>query len=362
MRRNRRNNAKKERIIMIASSAFVLTALTMTGIYMKSGQEEERDNGYTIDFSALENNVNDKMDEIQEGSRELARDDGNSGNSPDSVFGGRGEKDLSGTTNLDNDLDYLPMEAGSGQIEIPGLTGRFREETPSGPEGGVTGDRIVNEGISSQGDSVGTGVNSQKENTDIINDNPAADEIMPEDTPVADHSPIVGEEASGSETDTPAAPEDEQIQNADGGETAGKALHFAESDGLLRPVSGEVLIPYSMDGTVYFSTLDQFKYNSALVLAAELGSPVLACADARVVDIFENEEIGQAVTMELGDGYQITYGQLEALNVAMGSHVEAGEVIGWIAQPTKYYCVEGSNLYLRLTADGLPVNPETLFR
>ena len=53
MRRNRRNNAKKERAIMIASSAFVLTALTMTGIYMKSSNVEQQDDGYTIDFTSF---------------------------------------------------------------------------------------------------------------------------------------------------------------------------------------------------------------------------------------------------------------------------------------------------------------------
>lgn len=337
---------------MIASSAFVLTALTMTGIYMKSGQEDEMDNGYTIDFSALENNVNDKMDEIQEGSRELTLNDGNT---PDSIFGDRGSGDVSGTTNLDNDLDYLPMEAGSGQIEIPGLTGRLREEVISGGSGSSSGNGIVNEGISSEGSSL-------MGDTPAMDDTPAAGDNLSEDTPVMDNAPVVGEETDNP-ADAPDIPEgEEQLQNAENGEAAEEALHFAESDGLLRPVSGEVLIPYSMDGTVYFSTLDQFKYNSALVLAAELGSPVLACADARVVDIFENEEIGQAVTMELGDGYRITYGQLEALNVTVGSRVDAGEVIGWIAEPTKYYCVEGSNLYLRLTADGKPVNPEALFQ
>lgn len=54
MRRNRKNSIKKERIIMIASSAFVLTALTLTGIYMKEGNVESQDDGYTIDFTALE--------------------------------------------------------------------------------------------------------------------------------------------------------------------------------------------------------------------------------------------------------------------------------------------------------------------
>ena len=54
----------KERTIMIASSVFVLAALTMTGIYMKSNNTQEQDDGYTIDFTALENNAEDKYEEI----------------------------------------------------------------------------------------------------------------------------------------------------------------------------------------------------------------------------------------------------------------------------------------------------------
>ena len=49
---------------MIASSVFVLAALTMTGIYMKSNNTEEQGDGYTIDFTALEDNVEDKHEEI----------------------------------------------------------------------------------------------------------------------------------------------------------------------------------------------------------------------------------------------------------------------------------------------------------
>ena len=127
-------------------------------------------------------------------------------------------------------------------------------------------------------------------------------------------------------------------------------------------MSGEVLIPFSMDGGVYFSTLDQFKYNPALMIAAEQGAAVAACADGQVIAVFEDEEIGHALTVDLGDGYQITYGQLDAIQVAEGSYVEPGQVIGFIASPTKYFSVEGSNLYLKLTMNGAPVNPETLLQ
>jgi len=139
-------------------------------------------------------------------------------------------------------------------------------------------------------------------------------------------------------------------------------LHFAEADGLLRPLNGEVILPFSMDGSIYFSTLDQYKYNPALMIGAEAGVQVVSCADGKVVDIFENEEIGQAVTVELGDGYQITYGQLQNIAVGEGHYVEEGQCIGFLAMPTKYFTLEGSNLYLKLSADGVPVNPEVLFR
>lgn len=44
---------------MLASSAFVLAALTMTGVYMKGQNVESRDDGYTLDFTALPNNADD---------------------------------------------------------------------------------------------------------------------------------------------------------------------------------------------------------------------------------------------------------------------------------------------------------------
>ena len=47
---------------MIASSAFVLTALTITGVYMQARDTDSQDDGYTIDFSALENTVDHKVD------------------------------------------------------------------------------------------------------------------------------------------------------------------------------------------------------------------------------------------------------------------------------------------------------------
>lgn len=329
MRKNRRNNSKKERTIMIASSVFVLSALTMTGIYMKSNQTQEQDDGYTLDFTALEDNVEDKYEEIAKNDQAEGQTDAGEGD----IAEGIGE----GIDGMEDDLDYLPMEVGSGLVTIPGLTDGVQEEA-SAP---VEEDAQDKEPASQE--AAAPGQKAEEGDADAQ----------------ATATPDAEQESEEDATESDSA---ESIDSADSGEVISDTLHFSESQGLLRPVSGEVLIPFSMDSGVYFSTLDQFKYNPAMVIAADQGAAVAACAAGRVVDVFENEEIGQAITVELGDGYQITYGQLEEIRVAQGSRVEAGETIAFVAAPTKYFSVEGSNLYLKLTLNGAPMDPEGMLR
>lgn len=271
---------------MIASSAFVLTALTLTGVYMQTQERKTQDGGYTIDFTALENNVEDKGKEIMD--------------------------------NTDDDLDYLPMEAGSSLIELPGLT---------------DGEDAENTGKDAK-------ASDQQTNAAVTD----TDEISAEEPQQTDAQQDAEQEALGDDV------------------VVTQELRYSEGNGLLRPLAGKTLIPFSTEKSVYFSTLDQYKRNAAMMISAEEGTAVVACAEGKVINIFENEEIGHAITMELGDGYQITYGQLRDIRVAIGSYVNPGDTIATVAAPTKYYVREGSNLYLKLTANGTPVNPEPLFR
>ncbi len=71
----------------------------------------------------------------------------------------------------------------------------------------------------------------------------------------------------------PPAQEDENGQEtADARESADTSaavqpeLNFTEDSQMLWPVNGQVVIDYSMDATTYFPTLDQYKYNDALML------------------------------------------------------------------------------------------------
>ncbi|MCM1120280.1 MAG: peptidoglycan DD-metalloendopeptidase family protein [bacterium] len=323
---DRKQNIKKERIIMIASSAFVMAALTMTGVYMKENSVQNQDNGYSIDFTEMENQANDKYQEI--------RDAGQSQLPQPSVTAPQG-----GTTVQDipdDDLDYLPMEeAGSNLIEIPGLTdGISREADVSSDEqlAMMEQQRVQQEKTQTdeQKGSAPTASPAQEETA-------GEQEAIPETVPEQPQEP---------------APEEQPV---------GRKLGFSSEQGLIRPVAGEVLIPYSMDHTVYFTTLDHYKYNPATIYQVAEGTQVVACAEAQVAAVFNDREIGQAVTLDLGNGYQVVYGQLQGLSVAEGDYVMPGQIIGTVAAPTIYYSLEGSNLYFLLEQDGAALDPQSMY-
>lgn len=281
---SRKSAAKREKIIMIVSSAFVMAVLTLTGIYMKEKSEQEQNDGYTVDLAQLDTNIEDKYQELAEGVNPSTQPLQEQVQVPENTTVAEGnlvEEPIS-----DAELDYMPMEGsvigvdpitavGSGQIEIQG---------------------------------------------------------------VADAAPEVVE---AEET------------------TAGTyQLAFSEEEGLIMPVAGEILMHYNMDNTVYFETLDQYKYNPAVIFKAQEGSNVVACADGQVTKIYQNEEIGVAIVLDLGNGYEVTYGQLASYNVGLGDYVTTNQVIATVAQPTKYYVAEGSNLYFAMEKNGVAINPE----
>jgi len=141
------------------------------------------------------------------------------------------------------------------------------------------------------------------------------------------------------------------------GAVSAPSLSFSEETQMEWPVNGNILLDYNMDQTIYFPTLDQYKLNPAIAVQAVEGTPVLASVPGTVYSIEENTQTGTTVTMELGSGYQAVYGQLKDLAVEEGQTVEKGDVIGYIAAPTKYYSEEGSNLYFAMKKDGEPVDP-----
>ena len=113
----------------------------------------------------------------------------------------------------------------------------------------------------------------------------------------------------------------------------GPEINFSEDTLMEWPVNGHVLIDYSMDQSVYFPTLDQYKLSPAISVQAVEGAPVVSAVNGTVYSIENNAQTGTTVTK--------------------------GSIIGYVAAPTIYYSEEGSNLYFAMKKDGEPIDPIT---
>lgn len=286
-RNNRRPAMQKEKLSIIAASVFVLSALTLAGIYM-SAKDNTKTEDNKIDFAKLE--------------QEQQNDDNTEDNGTDTRF-------VSGNAKAD---------LGKGQT---GVTDTRFEKTPD----------IDMYDLSDNND-----MDVDPNFTEVNSGNVA--NVLPENTTLEG-------------TDKAA------VFMSD--DTVEEPLSFAGTDALTLPVVGEVLLDYSMDKAIYHATMQQYKYNPALVLAAAEGTVITAAADGIVKSIYYDAQTGNTVTFDVGDGYELTYGQLEEIAVAEGDRVSAGDLIGKVASPTIYFSEEGSNIYLKLTKDGTPVDPLT---
>lgn len=326
MGRRNRNSIRKERIIMLTSSVLVLTALTVTGVFVKRNNNAEKED-YVVDFEAIEK------------SGTMTAENMMSGEELDTLFAEVGTDDLdydpsfqeANSQNVENTEDRLSVKKGIKKENNQDIDAEDeREETDQEQEISIKSKDKVKETDKQQE----TEKSKQKEGE---------------------------EQAEGmfdESVDTAKAAEEMETAEAIS-TTVQPTLDFKEEDNLVWPIVGDVLINYSMDQTVFFPTLQQYKYNPAIVIAANQGESITAAANGRVTSVSYDPTIGNMVVMDLGNGYELTYGQLENITVSEGSYVTVGDGIGTVASPTKYYSVEGTNVYFKLTKDGEPVNPMT---
>ena len=289
---NRRNNKRpalqKEKISIIAASVFVLSALTLAGVYMSSQGEKKKEEN-RIDFAKLEQ-------------ENITQEEGNASVEDTRFVSGKAESDVESDkkTQIDNrfvDPDLYDLSDNNDMDVDPAFT-----EANSG----------------------------QVENT------------KPENTTGTDKAAVFMEGQ-------------EQVQEQE--IIAEAPLDFSEEDSLALPVIGDVLLDYSMDKAVYHPTMQQYRYNPALVVAASEGQDVTAAADGLVSDVYYDSQTGNTIRFDLGNGYMLTYGQLDEIGLNPGDRVSAGDVVGKVAKPTIYYTEEGTNIYYKLTKDGEPVDP-----
>lgn len=329
---------------MISTSALVLTALTVTGAYVRTHNRNALDHGYTIDFEALEDRADEKLKEI-------------------ALNSGKGRVNLQGEAKEEMEL---PLEAGSDEIKIPGLTeknqGSFGADQSSS-KGMSDGAGTLGSGKSNAGKQTNdrTGVGKQvNDKTGVGTQGSSKTTAGTSDAGKQESAKAVINHETESGAGTLNQAESLVTDAAPVSAAASEELHFVPET-MVKPVGGNPLIPYSMEHGVYFATLDQYKCSPAVVYGASLGEAVSACTTGRVINVHNDAELGHVVVLDLGDGYQAIYGQVDNIGVPIGTKIDAGAQLATVAEPTKYYSVEGSNLYFQLKKDGESIDPSQFF-
>lgn len=225
---------------------------------------------------------------------------------------------------------------------------------------------------------VNNGQDDNLQNDDATNDLANNDTTIPNDD-LIEFAEYSVDEDDGVDVADNAADEqvtqkdttDDVVKAPDVLETTGKTvqsqntpinLSFNIDDGLMWPVKGNVIMKYSTDHTIYHNTLKQFKVNPAIIIDAEVGTEVQAATKSIVTAITNNEVTGVTVKTDIGDEYSLVYGQLDNVDLEVGDKLDEGEVIGTIASPSKYYSVEGSNLYFQVIQNEKTLNPMLYLR
>ena len=229
MRRNR-TGVRKERIIMLASSALVLTALTVTGVFVRSSHQKSNENN-VLDFSAIENGVEESAENTL------------TGEDMGTLFTEVGTDDL--------DYDPFFQEANSANVENERNIGKTQDNSDKTEEEPAEKEADEQEGVTETSEKKKEQETKQKDSAEegMFDESSETIKEMPEDT-----------EALAT--------------------TVQPILDFGDEDRLVWPIVGDILINYSMDKTIYFPTLQQYKYHPAIVIAATEGETITAAAPA----------------------------------------------------------------------------------
>lgn len=142
------------------------------------------------------------------------------------------------------------------------------------------------------------------------------------------------------------------IQNEFQGE-----LNFTSDKTITWPIGGTVLLPFSMETTVYFKTLDQYRCNPGMLIQADEGEEIHNSYLGQVTNITSDDTYGNMVTLYIGNDYSLVYGQLDEIYVEEGQFVKMGEIIGTISAPTDTFSSEGSHLFFQMIKDEEAIDP-----
>lgn len=244
---------------------------------------------------------------------------------------------------IDLNQPVIDDEGGNAQQENTKTADNDASNNASEPAG--------SDGVIKNGDKKTENDTDNSDNQENVNDEDdvkSTEQTVENEADDEDASPVTSDgakAASGDDTDSL---------------TAG--LEYNGEQSLAWPLIGNVILPYSMDTTVYFQTLDSYRCNPGMLIEGEEGSNVMAAYEGVVTAVEDNKEFGTVVRIDMGNEYEAVYGQLMNVCVSVGDTVTMAENIAEVGPASSYYAEEGNHLYFAVTKDGVPVNPMSLIK
>ncbi len=134
---------------------------------------------------------------------------------------------------------------------------------------------------------------------------------------------------------------------------------------LALPVSAGVLTKrHSVDTQVFSPTLNEYRVHLGVDISTEASAPVLAVADGKVAQVWEDPMMGWCLAIEhAGDSVSV-YKNLAAdfaEGISTGVEIKAGQLLGHVGDTAMIEIAEEPHLHLELTVGGIQVDPLDYF-
>lgn len=123
-------------------------------------------------------------------------------------------------------------------------------------------------------------------------------------------------------------------------------------------VDGTVTKGYSDTELQYSKTFDDMRLHTGADIAAQKGSKIKSVSSGKVTNVENSLTTGKTVTIDHGS-VTVKYCGLSTVNVAAGTAVNAGDIIGLLGD-IPFECADSSHLHLEVYKDNAPVSPNEI--
>ncbi len=127
--------------------------------------------------------------------------------------------------------------------------------------------------------------------------------------------------------------------------------------------SPEVVMSFSADQPIYFESLGIWATHTGSDLQTDLGEPVYAMADGKIISCGEDPLLGVYVHIRHAEGYESRCSGLKMLSsVRDGDQIRAGQTLGFAGNTIPAEDFLGPHLHLEILHHGEAIDPAQFLR